>query len=103
MAVTAPPGDAGEADFNQMERVPSSSRSQEETVVDEELQRNVTRLIGTLPKKLRDALLLAGTGEHTYEEISRMLGAPLGTVKWRVSEARRVLKRKLAALGYAYE
>jgi len=27
----------------------------------------------------------------------------LGTVKWRVSEARRVLKKKLAALGYAYE
>ena len=81
----------------------SSSRSQEDAVVDEELQRNVMRLIGTLPRKLRDALLLAGTGEHTYEEISQILGAPLGTVKWRVSEARRVLKKKLAALGYAYE
>ncbi len=89
--------------FDQMERVASRERSQEDTVVDEELQRNVTRLIGTLPRKLRDALLLAGTGEHTYEQISQMLGAPLGTVKWRVSEARRVLKRKLAALGYAYE
>jgi RNA polymerase sigma-70 factor, ECF subfamily len=33
----------------------------------------------------------------------RMLGVPLGTVKWRVAEARRVLKRKLQALGYAYE
>ena len=53
---------------------PQASRSQEDTVVDEELQRNVTRLIGTLPKKLRDALLLAGTGEHTYEQISQMLG-----------------------------
>ena len=42
-------------------------------------------------------------GEITYEQISQMLGAPLGTVKWRVSEARRVLKKKLAALGYAYE
>ena len=64
-------------------------------IVDEELQQNVTRLIGTLPKKLRDALLLAGTGEHTYEEISHMLGAPLGTVKWRVSEARRILGARL--------
>jgi RNA polymerase sigma-70 factor, ECF subfamily len=95
--------DSGEDAFDHMERVASPGRSQEEAFVDEELQRNVTRLIGTLPKKLRDALLLAGTGEHTYEEISQMLGAPLGTVKWRVSEARRVLKRKLAALGYAYE
>ena len=103
LSVGPPRDDAGEDAFDYMDRVPSGDRSQEETVVDDELQRNVTRLIGTLPKKLRDALLLAGTGEHTYEEISRMLGTPLGTVKWRVSEARRILKRKLEALGYAYD
>jgi RNA polymerase sigma-70 factor (ECF subfamily) len=103
LTVSPPRDDAGEDVFDYMDRVPAGGRSQEETIVDEELQRNVTRLIGTLPKKLRDALLLAGTGEHTYEQISEMLGAPLGTVKWRVSEARRVLKKKLSALGYAYE
>ena len=104
LTAAAPSGDYGEEAFDKMERVASTdARSQEESVVDEELQRNVTRLIGTLPAKLRDALLLAGTGEHTYEQISRMLGAPLGTVKWRVAEARRVLKRKLTALGYGYE
>ena len=103
LTVSAPRDDSGEDAFDQMERVPSASASQEDTLVDEELQRNVTRLIGTLPRKLRDALLLAGTGEHTYEQISQMLGTPLGTVKWRVSEARRVLKKKLSALGYAYE
>jgi len=95
--------DSPEETFDPMERMMSAGRSQEDTLVDDELQRNVTRLIGTLPRKLRDALLLAGTGEHTYEQISQMLGAPIGTVKWRVSEARRVLKRKLTALGYAYE
>lgn len=103
LTVSPPRDDSGADAFDYMDRMPSGDRSQEETVVDDELQRNVTRLIGTLPKKLRDALLLAGTGEHTYEQISQMLGAPLGTVKWRVSEARRVLKKKLAALGYAYE
>jgi RNA polymerase sigma-70 factor, ECF subfamily len=86
-----------------IERMPSGQRSQEDDLADAELQANVTRLIGTLPKKLRDALLLSGTGDHTYEQISVMLGVPLGTVKWRVAEARRVLKRKLQALGYAYE
>jgi RNA polymerase sigma-70 factor, ECF subfamily len=103
IAVTPARQETGEDAFDQMERVPTSNRSQEDTFVDEELQQNVTRLIGTLPRKLRDALLLAGTGEHTYDEIGQILGAPLGTVKWRVSEARRVLKKKLAALGYAYE
>lgn len=103
LAAPAPREDEGDGGFDAMERVPSSDRSQEDMVVDEELQRNVTRLIGTLPRKLRDALLLAGSGDHTYEQISGMLGVPLGTVKWRVSEARRVLKKKLTALGYAYE
>jgi len=103
LAVNPSPADAGEDPFDQMERVATPNRSQEDSFVDEELHQNVTRLIGTLPRKLRDALLLAGTGEHTYEEISHILGAPLGTVKWRVSEARRVLKKKLAAMGYAYE
>lgn len=105
LKMTAAPvrDESGEDAFDQMERVASTDRSQEDDMVDEELQRNVARLIRTLPRKLRDALLLAGSGEHTYEQISEMLGAPLGTVKWRVSEARRVLKKKLAALGYAYE
>ena len=103
LTATPPRDAAGEDIFDSMERVPSPLRSQEDIVVEEELQRNVTRLIRTLPHKLRDALLLAGAGEHTYEQIAAMLGTPVGTIKWRVAEARRVLKRKLSALGYAYE
>jgi RNA polymerase sigma-70 factor (ECF subfamily) len=47
------------------------------------------RAIGRLSPKLKDALLLAASGEHSYEEIGALLGIPVGTVKWRVSEARR--------------
>ena len=74
LTVAPPRDDSGEDIFDFMERMPSTGRSQEDEVVDDELQQNVTRLIGTLPRKLRDALLLAGTGEHTYEQISQMLG-----------------------------
>ena len=35
-----------------------------------------------------------------YAEIAAMLNQPVGTVKWRVSEARRVLRAKLARLGF---
>ncbi len=38
----------------------------------------------------------------TYDEIARMLGIPVGTVKWRVSEARRKVREQLAALGYVH-
>lgn len=90
----------GDDRFDLIERVPSPARAQDVVLESHELQRQIRKLIGTLPRKLRDALLLAGSGEHTYEEIGVMLGAPVGTVKWRVAEARRVLKRKLAAMGY---
>lgn len=103
LTVTTPRDDAGDEMQDPVDRVPALGRSQEDVLVDDELQRNVTRLIRTLPRKLRDALLLAGSGEHTYDQISQVLGTPVGTVKWRVAEARRVLRRKLTALGYAYE
>jgi RNA polymerase sigma-70 factor (ECF subfamily) len=104
LKLSAPrPRDADEDMLDTIERVPSPLRSQEELLNEQELHRHVTRLIKTLPRKLRDALLLAGSGDYTYEQIATMLRIPVGTVKWRVAEARRVLKRKLSALGYAYE
>ena len=101
LAASSSRDEAGDDMFDMMERVPSLERTQDTQLESSELQATIKKLIGTLPPKLRDALLLAGTGEHTYDEIGRMLGAPVGTVKWRVAEARRVLKRKLAALGYS--
>lgn len=53
----------------------------------------VRHAIAGLSPKLRDTLLLAASGEHSYEEISVMLGVPIGTVKWRVAEARRILNK----------
>ena len=53
--------------------------------------RRVRAEIEKLTPKLRDTLLLAVSGDHSYEEIAAMLRVPLGTVKWRVAEARRVL------------
>jgi RNA polymerase sigma-70 factor (ECF subfamily) len=58
------------------------------------------RAIQALTPKLRDALLLAQSGEYRYDEIARMLGVPVGTVKWRISEARRNVRQALATLGY---
>ena len=56
------------------------------------------KLIAALPSRLRDPLLLAASGDYRYEEIAEMLGTPLGTVKWRVSEARRIVRTKLERL-----
>ncbi len=70
------------------------------TAVTAEMTRRTRMLIEALPRKLRDTLLLAASGDYSYEEIAGMMSAPIGTVKWRVSEARRIVRAKLKALGY---
>lgn len=80
--------------------VGTHARSPEAAALGGDLARALRRLVRTLPAKLRDPLLLAGSGDYTYDEIATMLGTPVGTAKWRVSEARRLIKAKLQRLGY---
>jgi RNA polymerase sigma-70 factor, ECF subfamily len=68
-------------------------------LADVELARVVARVVRTLPVKYREVLLLSATGDHTFDEMSEALGVPAGTLKWRVSEARRRLKDKLERMG----
>jgi RNA polymerase sigma-70 factor (ECF subfamily) len=65
-----------------------------------ELRRDIATAIRTLSPKLRDTLLLATSGDYTYEEIGTMLSAPVGTIKWRVAEARRLVTKRLQELGH---
>ncbi len=82
------------------ERVASPSGTPEEIAAGAELRAAIRSHIDALPLKLRDALLLAQTGEYTYDEMAGMLKAPTGTVKWRVSEARRLVKKQLEQGGH---
>ena len=81
-------------------QIPAATRSQEQAVLDAELRDAIRRQIARLAPKLRDAMLLSASGDNSYEEIAVMLGIPVGTLKWRVSEARRQLKARLAEAGY---
>lgn len=77
---------------------PAAGASPEEQLLAVERRRRIRQLVAQLPKKLRETLLLAGSGDYAYDEIAAMLHVPIGTVKWRVSEARRLLRVKLAVL-----
>ncbi|MCX6551617.1 MAG: RNA polymerase sigma factor [Acidobacteria bacterium] len=81
-------------------QVPDAGQTQERDLLDGELRTHISRQIATLTPKLRDALLLAACGDYTYEEIAGMLVIPVGTLKWRVNEARRQIKVRLVGLGY---
>lgn len=90
----------GEDDDDPMDRVPATGPSPLEAMTWSDRDRAIARVVRSLPPRLRDALLLAAAGEHRYDEIASILGVAEGTVKWRVSRARQVVKDKLARLGY---
>ena len=52
-------------------------------------------VIKELPVKYREAFLLRDVQEMPYEEVAKVLGVPLGTVKSRVNRARLILRDKL--------
>ncbi len=80
--------------------VDSGVATPERRALDGEQRRTVAGLVKALSPKLRDPLLLIGSGDYSYDEVASMLAIPVGTVKWRVSEGRRQLRVKLTRLGF---
>lgn len=64
----------------------------------------VTTAINALPLDFRTVILLCDIEGFTYEEISKIIDIPIGTVRSRLFRARNMLKEKLKAyaesLGY---
>ncbi len=59
--------------------------------------------IDSLSETLRTTLILVCVDGKSHEEAGGILGAPEGTIAWRVHEARRKLKEFMAARGYDLE
>ena len=72
----------------------------DQILISRELAAAIAQVVRSLPRKLRDPFLLAASGDHRYEDIATMLGTPLGTVKWRIAEARRMIRIKLDRMGH---
>ena len=77
--------------------IETAAPSPERAAMASDEARRVRHEISKLSATLRDTLLLVSSGEHSYEEAAAILGAPLGTVKWRVAEARRIIARRMDA------
>ena len=56
----------------------------------------VLQAVASLSASLRVTLVLATVEELPHKQIAEILEIPEGTVAWRVNEARRLLKQKLA-------
>lgn len=59
----------------------------------------VERAMAELPEDFRATVWLVDIEEMSYEEAARVLGCPVGTIRSRLSRARRVLAASLRAFG----
>ncbi len=65
----------------------------------------VTIAINSLPVDFKTVILLCDVEGFTYEEISKIIGIPIGTVRSRLHRARNMLKERLKdyALSMGYK
>jgi DNA-directed RNA polymerase specialized sigma24 family protein len=62
----------------------------------------VTIAINALPLDFRTVILLCDVEGFTYEEISKIIDVPIGTVRSRLFRARNLLKSKLKKYAKAH-
>ncbi len=60
----------------------------------------IKKAIGRLPAKYRIPLILQYTFEMSLEEISKTERIPIGTVKSRLYQAKKLIKKEMEANGY---
>ncbi len=64
------------------------------------LYETLVKGIDQLSDTLRTTLILVCIDGRSHEDVAQILGAPEGTIAWRIHEARRKLKEFMQARGY---
>lgn len=72
--------------------LPSGDRSAFEELDRREIQQGIEHCLGTLGADFREVIVLRDIRQHSYTEISAMLGLADGTVKSRLARAREMMK-----------
>ena len=75
--------------------IPSTELHSEDIVQGEYLERYIQKAILQLPLHFRTVVILRDIQELSYEEISKIVNVPLGTVKSRINRARLQLQQSL--------
>ena len=76
--------------------IPDVAFDPQRMLLNKELGLMLNRALSELPEKLRTVVLLYDIEGLPYDEISAIVGCPLGTVKSRLFNARSALRDKLA-------
>ena len=65
-----------------------------------QLYEALARGIDALSETLRTTLVLVCIDGRSHEEAAAILGAPEGTIAWRIHEARKKLRRNISGEGF---
>ncbi len=69
----------------------------ERQILRREMMANLTQAIAALPENMRLAIQLRDVEGHSYEEIARRLGCPIGTVRSRIFRSRQEIMERMQA------
>lgn len=83
--------DLGDADLVELPMELVDNSSPEAALSTSELQQLIDKAIEDLPEDLRTAFTLREFGGLSYEEITEIMGCPVGTVRSRIFRAREAL------------
>jgi RNA polymerase sigma-70 factor (ECF subfamily) len=61
-----------------------------------EIQERLESSVNALPSSYRQLILLRHQNHYRYDEIARITGLPIGTVKNRIFRAREILRNQLS-------
>ena len=90
--------DRGSGTGSEGREIASRENTPETAAIEREWSRKIHGLIDALPEKLRRPLALSSLEELTTSEIAVVMRLPEGTVRRRLTEARALLKEKMARM-----
>lgn len=90
----------GEAQVNDEEILEAAAvcGKQEERLDARQRQKAILKAVDNLPRKMKQVVVLFEFEELSYEQISKKTGLPVGTIKSRLFNARKILSEELKFL-----
>lgn len=90
--------DVDEAEFLETQTVLTDIENPEQNLAKDDLKKVIDKAIEDLPEDLRTAFTLREFSGLSYEEITEIMGCPVGTVRSRIFRAREALDKKIRPL-----
>jgi RNA polymerase sigma-70 factor (ECF subfamily) len=102
LSLDQPMGDE-ENEENLLLQLPDEDGNPERNLLDQVMDERLQSALATLPEAFRVAVLLCDVEGRSYEEIARIMGSSIGTVRSRIHRGRSLLRRYMDAQGKAPE